>query len=582
MPNQCAIMRIPSGHQTVLATESPSIDAISVKNGTLFLTLSTDTVTLWHAATLLPLSSIRRVTDSLESAGFNRRLFLREDDMMVIVQTTGSVIIVYDLCETSNAEERIYATEVSIGAPKVWLKHRQNIRVEAAVQSLCATSERLILVTKKPAMIQTMNWASTGGEILTRSYAISKMAFLHADGDKTLRRIIDVVHSSSHDIYLFIMSDSSVFVAESRNDQWAGRLLQNTQHEASRAIMACFHDALGVISIAMSNKQILSYVIPPDMVTSIEHLTSYDHKHMQGSLRSMSWSSEGDSLLLCTEHGWSLVSSVAQTIAESKLSIPVTAVTEKSVISYDQGAIMLLAIWISGGYSALFVPLTDSHLQITEFLVQNSCTLRSPKRLHYRWQSSALSFLHQNNGIDPWKQLTIPLEMAQFGPLLFSSVSSCQKYIAVGAKHGLGFYDAVQDRWIIHKEHQGLPELALLADPIWYQHFLVVATEQQNYGQELRLLSRKLELEDVLDRVKLSEPVVAIASRNEWIYICYSTHNVEQYQIVRTKSNALRLLLRSKHNLYSAGFRKHVSIRSLSVLHEAGSKKTWCSLKFHS
>lgn len=569
-------MHFPNNYPTILRTEDPPIDAVAVKDGALFVVLSTDAVTLWHAETLLQLHSIRRVTASLESTGFNRRLILREDDLMVIVQTTGNVLLLYDLCESSDPSERVYASANFPGAPKVWLKHKRNIRVEAGIQTLCATAERLTLVTKKPAMIQTVNWNNTEEEVHTRSFALSKIDFLKNEDQGDSPRVVDITHSATYEIFVFLMSNGNVFLAKLDGNRWIGRLLNRAKSSESKAILTTFNDYSGVLSIAFSDKKIVSYVMPEVLGQSIEVLASYDATVMQGSLRSLSWSSDGRSLLICAEHGWSLISLLGHLVAQYSMQIPSTPSTETPPeITYGDNYVLRLATWVRSCYAVLFLPISSERLLITEMMSDQHCSIRHPDRLDFRRESSAAAFLRQNDELGPWSHLPLPPEFRLSGPLIHSSISKCRKHFAISCKRGLAIYDASIDKWKTYRDAQESSSVTVILDPIWHQHLLVVAVEQIDQGQQLRLLSNDLELDDVLDRVLVQGSMVAMISKNEFIYVCFSDYHLEQYQIVRTKSNAVKLLLRSRHNIPSTRFRPGVPVRELSVIHESGSE---CSL----
>lgn len=564
-------MHFPAFGHTVLQSDEEPIDAVAVKNGAIFIVLSTDTITLWHTDSLSRVQSIRHVTATLESIGFNRRLYLREDDMLLVVETSGNVLLIYDICEDDAMEARLLKTAHDPGIPKVWLKHRQNVRVEAGVLALCATAEQLIISTKRPPMIQSLLWSKEGNKSYTESAMLSTLKFLSDRERKTIPRVSEIVQCGTPDTFLWLMNSGEVYVARYDSSEWNGSVLHDPQSAQEQSVLISFNKRARLATLSLADNQIVTYSIrrtgTSGALPKVAQVRSFSCALDQGSPRSLSWSPDGSALLICCEYGWSLRSTMGTLVARSHEHS-----TEK--ISHE---VFRSSVWLHAGYSALFLPLHSRSLVIHTYAINKGHNLQFLKRLQRRSEESSASFFKGKHDTLSWTSITLPSQLRSTGPMIFSSFASFDQSVAVGGRYGLAHYSRDSAEWRVFRTLESAESCILTVDPVWVRNFLVAAVRVANDFAQIHLFSRGLDLEVPLKVVNINGTVVAMTVKDDFVFVLYSSRRLEKYEIVRTERDSITMLLRSEHKLQGDLDDFETSITVSVLIHEAGSETSKAS-----
>ena len=514
------------------------MDIVAAKEGVLFLTLTTDAVILWHADTLLILYAIRRVTDSLESLGFNRRFFLREDAQLLVIQTTGNALLIYDICEDSDPDVRVFETEQFAGAPRIWLKHRQNIRVEAGIQTVCVTQTQLVISTRKPAMIQTMDWQSKNEQPETQSVMTSKLSFFPEHTDrKTATRLHEMIYLSSLRAFVWLSNFGDVFLVEYREGLWEGRLLREQTTDLSRVASIAFNDKQGVLCVSLLDGSIINHEISTSEKGLFSKVSKTLRSPNQGALRHTEWSKDGKTLLVVSSSSWSLISSQGFVVADCQ-----------DLTDQDH---FRTATWLTSVHTIIFVPTLESKLLVTRYgessgpvdvdedhrallWYRNRIALRKPEEVNNEEQKISPSI--------KWIHFPMTLRPAEASSVRFASFSGCGRYLATAGQHGLSKYSISDRKWTEITDVQEARSLHVECNPVWLRHLLIVAVKA--IAHELRVFSRDDTFENALLIVPQKQAVVSLAIREEFVHVVQADHKLAIYQIVQNHGN-LRMALRS-------------------------------------
>lgn len=574
-------MHLPVTGLTVLRTEGRSIDAISIKDGAIFLVLSTDAVTLWHADTLTQFHCMRRVTASLESTGFNRRVFLRSDEMTAIVQTTGNALLVYDLCEDPDEGARVYRTLGGNGIPRITLQHRQNIRVEAGVQALCATEHELVISTKKPPMIQTLKWRKGGGSVQADYAPLSSLAFLHSAGHQgPTQRIVEMMYSVLHDVYVWLTNAGHAYLVHRSDGNWKGTLLHKAPSAEEQAVLAAFNSATSTVSISLANNQILMYDL--NAPNQRREVHAVEKGSGGGSIRSLMYSTDGLTLLVCAENGWALRSvsgheihssrEVPQVDSRSRPDTSAVQATREITGSSFEPQELRCAIWIRGSYSCLVLPIDEDTLMVRNFCISSDLVLRHPRRLQYHGSSERSELADSS-----LTNITLPVNVDAFAPLLYAGRSSCGRFIAVGGRFGLAHYSVSSKLWKTHANYEDMMDMSLTAAPVWYHHLLIVSVRTLAGSNKLVVLSREYELENVLAIVELADTAVLLAVQDGIVYTILASCELHTHQLLRRADSSVTLTSTNKHLLPQICKTSGSQFRTIAIVQE-GEGKHHCAM----
>ncbi len=129
-------MYFPTSSATILETKSNTgdiVSLISLKNGKLFVSLTRDSITAWEAENMVILSQIYRPPESILSYGENQSIYAKEDAHILIIHTSTAYLLTYSYYET--LESRVWKVHQSQGIPRLQLKFRQTIKIDAGISA---------------------------------------------------------------------------------------------------------------------------------------------------------------------------------------------------------------------------------------------------------------------------------------------------------------------------------------------------------------------------------------------------------------------------------------------------------------
>lgn len=577
-------MIFPCSEQTVLITDGRPIEAIAATGGTLFLSLTTDTISLWHAETLLLLHSIRRVTASLESIGFNRRMYLRQDSKLLVVQTTGNALLIYDLCEDVSGGVRVYESDDAPGAPRIWLKHRQIIRVEAGIQAVCVTQDSLMISTRRPAMMQSLAWVNDG-EIEPHTTMLSKVSFLPHNVEKRIStRINEIIYSARLVLFLWITGAGSVYIVRLNNGAWTGQILYHHETDEDRALLAAVNDYDAQVVISLVNGQILNFSLSSEQdEANYNALKRFSVAPASGAIRHLEWSEAGETLLVLCSRGWSLISKQGYKIAE----------TEMFTAAADQNSAELFgdlrsACWLPNIKALMFVPMEENNLYLTNYCTSGQTQTVDTENASYLFYAHRVSlfkactdFSENTSSAIEWAHFPIcPGDAAQ--PIKFVHFDSNGSYLLTTGLHEFHLYTRTTQTWTSCHFKDRAHQSIIAAEPMWYRGLYVLAFLTETGLHELRLYSRRSDPDHVISSITIAAPKICLIHKEDFIYIITTHRSVHEIQI-RPDGGDISFVPRRIFSLPKLELSDNISAQNTCLLHQhvPGSLPAFVSLLGH-
>lgn len=570
-------MHFPYLDYSVLATDGIPIDAVSVKDGRLFVILTTDTITVWHSQLSVVLCTLRRISDSLDSAGLNQRLFLRDDSLLLVVQTNANVLILYDLCEDTDINARIYKDILNEGIPRVFLKHRQNIRVESGIQSVCPTKERLVLSTKKPSMIQTLDWQvhkqdSGNNDTHIASTSILNLGFVQQTKAGHAARVLDLIYARAANCFIWVTTTGHAYIVNLSDGNWIGKPLHAPSSQADLAVWVCCNQSQSTVTLSFADQHVASYSLEQTEDPSFRLISKFHNEPGSGSIRSVIWSDDGSSLLVCCKTNWSVRSMMGvllgQAVAPMSKYLDVSAQNSDMREKSDEPELRA-AIWVNSSYTALMLSIDHQLLFCPSFCHKADQTLLYPSQVRYKELGTVSSPSTDDMAGVPFRTIHVPQDLEIPRPIAYSSIRTDDGIVALGGQYGVARYLLAEGRWCITSDKEILMSYKLVTKPVWAHQLLVVVMEDETGLQSIILITEEHDLDNPLDTSQLHGSVACVASYSEHIFLAYFDHRIEHYQIVRRQNNEVRLVLRLQYVPQDDLAKNALCPRDMAVLHRS-------------
>ncbi|KAI9870770.1 MAG: hypothetical protein M1830_003825, partial [Pleopsidium flavum] len=557
------------------STETDLLALRVSRNGHLFATITSTTLTIWQTRPTAVLASVIRSPQSLSSYGPNVSLLLRPDSGIIVVQTLQGYLITYSLATDPNA--RVYKLQheysrtrrQSIAAQmaahadtenimEVSVRFRMVIKVDAGVGRALALDDELVVATEKPAAVQCIRWTpdSTGNQ--TSTELLSRMAWI---SKKT--NILDMVHDRAMSLSAWITGDGKAYAVqrlpptpkslESTQRLFRGYGFHNPTNEDEYALKASINARFSLIAIGCANGHVLVYSAK-DYVGSIP----LSHKvgppvslQSSGQITFLKWSPDGYCLFAGFERGWMTWSVYGKPGGSS--------FTSDRLISESNGEGWLMGVrdgsWLSGGFEILLLGQNDDRLWVLDMArsattscyssanVSRTLLQTYPGLMIYRgYDLSDITTISAESSL--WHHVQIPASyLSNQGPIRSAVISPDGRYVAIAGRRGLAHYSVNSGRWKTFDDPQVESAFAVRGGMCWYQHILIAAVEADE-SYELRLYSRELSLNDssLLHVENLPAPAVLISPSGDDSLLVYTFENTLFHYIITATTGTIKLV----------------------------------------
>ncbi|CAK4031574.1 related to DUF1339 domain [Lecanosticta acicola] len=571
-------------HDEVLE-EHEILDMKVSRGGSVFVTITRSSLTVWQSKPTVALASVVRSPQSMKSYGANTALLLRPDALIIVVQTAAGYLITYSLATDPSA--RVYQTILpesskhsrhnsvdgysnfrkhgaatanaaageADGIREVNVRFRMVIRIDAGISKALALEDELVVATQKPSALQCIRWVAEKGTSQTSTELVSRMAWV---GGKQV--VIEMVHDRPMNLATWITSDGRAFAvqrktgknveAEHSKSLFQGFCFRDPESDDAIATKVAINARFSLIAIGCLNGEIDVYVVK-DYTGNIpfsHKLRLPVGKSTTGRLTCLAYSPDGYCLFAGYERGWALWSVYGKPGANT-FSID-RAQAEGNRENWLRG--VKSAFWLGGGCELALLPIADNQVWILDIARNSTAACFSPANI-------SRGLLHSSNNVmlyrghevpdvtslpsdvPLWQTVQVPSSyLVHQWPLKAAVISPDGKYVAVAGRRGLAHYSVTSGRWKTFDDPQAEHEFSVRGGMCWYQHILIAAVEADN-RYEVRLFSREksLDYSNIQHVEQLTAPAITTAVSGADSLLVYTYDNtLLHYVIVMTGVSA--------------------------------------------
>lgn len=574
--------KVPQGEE---AREDEIIDMKVSRGGSVFVTITRSSLTIWQSKPTVALAGVVRSPQSMKSYGRNTALLLRPDALIIVVQTAMGYLITYSLATDPSA--RVYQTILpesskhsrqastdgysnfrkqgsSIASPgigegdgirEVNVRFRMVIRIDAGISKALALEDELVVATQKPSALQCIRWVAENGTSQTSTELVSRMPWV---GGKLV--VVEMIHDRPMNLATWITNDGKAFAvqrragksidAENPKSLFQGFCFREPDSQDNFATKVAINARFSLIAIGCANGGIDVYVVK-DYTGNIP----LSHKlrlpvgsSTTGRLTCLTYSPDGYCLFAGYERGW------ATWTVYGKQGANTFSVDRTQARGNDEKWLegIRSAFWLGGGCELALLPATDNRIWILDVARNSTASCFSPANISRGLLHSSSNVMFYGghdvpdvtslpSDIPLWHTVQVPSQyLVHQWPLKAAVVSPDGKYIAVAGRRGLAHYSVTSGRWRTFDDPQAEQEFTVRGGMCWYQHILVAAVEANN-RYEIRLYSRDkpLDYSHIQHVEQLSAPAITTTVSGADSLLVYTYDNtLLHFVIVMTGASA--------------------------------------------
>ncbi|KIW06728.1 uncharacterized protein PV09_02422 [Verruconis gallopava] len=565
------------------------VDMASSRNGQLFVTATSTTVSVWQAKPTTLVASVVRSTHSLQSYGPNQHVMLRPDSAIVVIQTAMDFLITYSLVidpstqvykftypdhgsgharhkslsgqAVRQGEDPHWGPGEGHGVREISMQFKMVIKLESGISKVLALDDELIVATNKPAAMQCILWTPDKSGSQHSTHLLKNIPWIAKDVFVT-----DMVFDRPMNLSTWITSDGHAYAvqrtkARRRSDgslgqrAFQGYAFHTPDSEATKAVKAAINARFSLVTVGCANGQILvynakdytgnitlSHTVKPPPAASSGH----------GCLTFLSYSPDGYCLFAGYERGWATWSvygkpGACSFTAERTIS---EANSEQWLLGIKEG------IWLGGGSQIVLHGQEDNELWILDMArsaivgnfspanVSRSLLQTNAGLMLYRGHDlPTLTAVSTESGF--WHHVEVPITyLARQWPIRSAVISNDGRYVAVAGRRGLAHYSVNSGRWKTFEDQGAENDFTVRGGMCWLQHVLVAAVETSYDTFELRVYSRESTLDNnnIMHVEQLDSAVVIIAPSGSDSLLVYTYSNLLLHYIITANNSSVKLL----------------------------------------
>ncbi|KAK5137402.1 hypothetical protein LTR08_008980 [Meristemomyces frigidus] len=556
------------------------------RSGSIFVTITRSTVTVWQTKPTVALAAVVRSAQSIQTYGPSTALLMRPDGAIVVVQTTLGYLITYTLATDPQAS--VYQPQLpssarhtrndssdgysnyrqasaaaatlgpgeSDGMREVNLRFRMVIRIDAGISKALALDDELVVATQKPAAMQRIRWVAETGVSQTSTELLSRMPWLNSKAT-----VIEMVHDRPMNLSCWIMSDGKAYAVQRRvsddgdtetsRSQFQGFCFRKPATEDAAAIKVAVNARFSLIAVGSANGSIDVYTVK-DYTGNIPLSHSLGLPGIGSSaakLSHLSYSPDGYCLFAGYEDGWATWSVYGKPGATS-------FVTDRTLSEVNDERWMHSvrdSFWIGGGCELALLGNADDRLVFMDMArsaaatclaaanVSRGLLLSSTSVVLYKGQEvpdlTALS-----SDVPLWQAVQVPNQyLVSQWPIKCAAVSADGKYVGVAGRRGLAHYSVNTCRWRTFDDPASEDGFAVRGGMCWHQHFLIVAVECGS-SYQVRIYSRDKALERTTHIEVLTSPVILMTLSGADSLLVYTNDNILLHFVIASSGTSVKLV----------------------------------------
>ena len=354
-----------SRHNCGYAADSASSEILAAKvsrNGAVFATITSTSLTIWQAKPTVALAAMTRSEQSMKSYGPNCALLLRPDALVVVVQTTLGYLITYSLA--TDPQATVYKTQLpdshrharhgstadggytstyrrastaatsdsvgpgeGAGIREVHLRFRMVIRIDAGISRALALDDELVVATRKPAALQCIRWVAEEGTPQTSTELVGRMPWYAGEG----AMVTEMVHDRPMNLMCWISGDGRAYAVQrrgrSKGESATSRSLfqgfcfrtPEPGKEGDTAVKVAINARFSLIAVGLADGRVEVYTVK-DYAGNVP----FSHRHQNqsslmttGQISQLVYSTDGYCLFVGYEKGWSMYSVYGKPLGSS-------------------------------------------------------------------------------------------------------------------------------------------------------------------------------------------------------------------------------------------------------------------------
>ena len=564
------------------------LDAKISRGGSVFVTITKMSVTVWQTKPTVALANVLRSPRSIESYGHNTALLLRPDALTIAVQTAQGYLITYSVAidpavrvyhtvlpESSkharrpsedgyNAFRRSGVLTTTLGPGEgdgireVNLRFRMVIRIDAGIGKALALEEELVVATRNPAALQCIRWTAENGVSQTSTELISRMSWVVKKSP-----VIEIVYDRPMNLMTWITNDGRAYAVQRRipanldpknpKTLFQGFCFREPETEGDSAVKIAINARFSLIAVGCLSGDIEVYVVK-DYTGNIP----LSHKcrlttsaSSTGMLTCLIYSPDGHCLLAGYDKGWAMWSVYGKLGASS-----FGADSSHSELNDERWVNgITTAFWLGSGSELALLPKYDDRLWVLDIARNAATTCFSPANISRGiLHSSTTVMIYKGHDVvdvtslSPdtalWQTIAVPpTYLVHNWPIRVVASSSDGKYVAVAGRRGLAHYSVTSGRWRTFDDPAAENEFAVRGGMCWHHHVLVAAVESGKQYQ-LRLYSRDkpLDFSQIQHTEELAAPAISTTISGSDSLLVYTYDNILLHFIVVLGGNIPKLV----------------------------------------
>ncbi|KAF9913412.1 hypothetical protein BX616_010073, partial [Lobosporangium transversale] len=198
----------------IKGTGSGIVDMARNEQGSLWATITRESIQLWVHRPVGVISKVVRTPKSLLDHGANQRVLWKPDSTMLVVVTEQSFLHLYKVVSQGNDGTRYQLTNSKsyalgpgegVGFPDLSIKFKMTIKMDAGVSSLIGLDSDIVVATVNPPAVQLIPWM---GKVDVKTCLIRHLNFLL---DKSVK-IVAMSRFPKSTTQTWCMSDGKAYI----------------------------------------------------------------------------------------------------------------------------------------------------------------------------------------------------------------------------------------------------------------------------------------------------------------------------------------------------------------------------------
>ncbi|KAG0293497.1 hypothetical protein BGZ98_002152, partial [Dissophora globulifera] len=555
--------------RVIKGTGSGIVDMARNEQGSLWVTITRESIQLWVHRPVGVISKVVRTPKSLLDHGANQRVLWKPDSTMLVVVTEQSFLHLYKVVPQGNdgasyqlTKNKSYALGPGegVGFPDLTIKFKMTIKMDAGVSSLVGLDSDIVVATVNPPAVQLIPWM---GKVDVKTCLIRHMSFLLDKGV----RIVSISRFPKSTTQIWCMSDGKAYIVyftpnvsdaespsppASNGESWYGFCFHGNPEgfdQQDAGVIAASNPAYSLLAIGTRGGDVRIF-------KSGEHAGQWVFSHKlalkesQGygsgtpdRIISLAWNSDGSALAFWSAGNMDLIVLGSDDSSSDFYAIP-CAKALPSVQNHVSSAPQCL------------LHLNDRLLVYTEGHRQDVSSTINPD-----------TFV--------WNNVMVPaVYLSDNWPIRYSCLSQDGHYLAIAGRRGLAHYNLHSCRWRLFGNWQQEQSFRCQGGLAWFKNILIAGCETiDDQRFELRLYQRENNLDnnDVIFTEQFESRIAHISvwrssllvyTANNTLY-CYSLGSAKRIDLQLVWKTSLQDIVESP-----------TLLKSVSILTAEGSDGT--------